>query len=62
MNRPILPTATKNPDENIWKNYDPKRVRAALKKSAGILKEIDRKTLLHDLANQRKQKGRNFSF
>lgn len=46
----------------IWTNYDPKRVRAALKTSAGALQGVDREELLSDLAVQRGQEstGRPF--
>ncbi len=47
---------------NIWTHYDPQRVRAALKQSAGALQEVDREELLSDLASQRSQEssGRTF--
>ncbi len=46
----------------IWTHYDPKRVRAALKTSAGALQGVDRAELLSDLASQRSQEssGRPF--
>ena len=46
----------------IWTHYDPKRVRAALKTSAGALQGVDREQLLRDLAVQRGQQstGRPF--
>ncbi len=42
---------------NIWSHYDPQRVRAALKQSAGALQGVDRKELLRDLAAQRSQES-----
>ncbi len=47
---------------SIWTGYDPQRVRAALKQSAGALQGVDREELLSDLANQRapKSAGRPF--
>jgi hypothetical protein len=46
----------------IWTHYDPKRVRAALKTSAGALQGVNRGELFSDLANQRRQEstGRHF--
>ena len=46
----------------IWTNYDPKRVKVALKTSAGALQGVDREELLSDLAEQRGQEstGRPF--
>lgn len=42
---------------SIWTHYDPKRVRAALKQSAGALQGVDRAELLTDLASQRGQES-----
>src|SRR5690242_19564033 len=46
----------------IWTHYDPKRVRAALKTSAGALQRVNSGELFSDLANQRRQEstGRHF--
>jgi hypothetical protein len=41
----------------IWTHYNPKRVRTALKVSAGALQGVDREALLRDLANQRSQES-----
>ena len=41
----------------IWTHYDPDQVKAALKESAGALQGVDRKELLHDLADQRSQES-----
>lgn len=40
---------------DIWADYDPERVRQALKASAGALVGIDRQQLLADLRAQREQ-------
>jgi hypothetical protein len=47
---------------NIWTHYDPKRVKAALKQSAGALQGVDRVELLHDLSAQRGQESAGRSF
>ena len=41
----------------IWTHYDPQRVKAALKQSAGALQVVDREELLSDLASQREQES-----
>ncbi len=41
----------------IWTHYDPKRVKAALKTSAGALQGVVREALLSDLAVQRGQES-----
>ncbi len=46
----------------IWTHYDPQRVRAALKQSAGALQGVDREKLLSDLASQRSQESNGRSF
>ena len=43
---------------DIWADYDPARVKAALRKSAGALATIDRSALLKDIRKQRKQDSR----
>ena len=59
----LMPTGTagKRTDQpqkrNIWTHYDPQRVKAALKHSAGALQGVDRKELLGDLAAQRSQES-----
>ena len=39
----------------VWANYDPKRVKAALKQSAGALTGVDQKALLKDIYEAREQ-------
>jgi hypothetical protein len=60
----IMPLATALPTqgEDVWKNYNPKRVQQALDASAGALTGVDKKALLNDLAEQRSQKKRVHSF
>ena len=41
--------------ENIWKNYDPQKVKEGLKKSAGAFQGVDRDALLRDIHEQRQQ-------
>ena len=59
----LMPTgssgkSTSHPHKRtIWTNYDPKRVKAALKQSAGALQGVDRKELLSDLASKLAQKS-----
>src|SRR4051794_24169199 len=46
----------------IWTHYDPQRVKAALRASAGALQGVNREELVSDLAEQRRQEstGRPF--
>jgi hypothetical protein len=46
--------------QDIWANYDPKKVREGLRKSAGALKGVDIEALKRDIRDQRGQdsKGR----
>ncbi len=57
----LMPVGTavqrSHPKRTIWTHYDPKRVRAALKTSAGALQGVDREALLSDLAVQRGQES-----
>ncbi len=59
-------TAVKRRDEphkrTIWTHYDPQRVKAALKQSAGALQGVDREKLLTDLASQRSQESSGRAF
>lgn len=41
--------------DDIWANYDPERVRRALRESAGALAHIDREALKADIRAQRRQ-------
>jgi hypothetical protein len=45
--------APKKPD--IWATYDPEKVRAGLRKSAGALKGVDIEALKQDIRDQRGQ-------
>jgi len=51
----IRETETVNLTDDPWANYDPEKVRAALRASAGILKGVDRDELLADLRAERGQ-------
>ena len=48
------PLQTADP-ANIWKNYDPEKVRAAMHRAAGALAGVNREELLRDLYEQREQ-------
>lgn len=50
------------PPGDIWGTYDPQKVKAGLRKSAGALKGVDREQLLADLREGREQdlNGRPF--
>ena len=41
--------------DNVWERYDPKRVKEALRRSAGALTGIDRDELLKDIYESRGQ-------
>jgi len=41
----------------IWTHYDPQRVKAALKHSAGALQGVNKEELLRDVASQRSQES-----
>ena len=41
--------------DDIWANYDPQRVKQAIRESAGILAGVDHNTLLRDIKEQRRQ-------
>jgi excisionase family DNA binding protein len=47
----------RQPQDPIWANYDPIRVRQALRKSAGALAGVDRTKLLSDLRAAREQRS-----
>lgn len=51
----IRETETVNLTDDPWANYDPEKVRAALRASAGVLKGVDRDELLVDLRAARGQ-------
>jgi hypothetical protein len=49
-------------EEDIWADYDPERVKAGLKESAGALSEVNTKQLLEDIhasREQRRSRSRN---
>ena len=46
---------TEEPEADIWAGYDPKRAQAALRKSAGALRDVDREELLADIHSAREQ-------
>jgi hypothetical protein len=41
------------PSSDLWRDYDPERTRAALKRSRGLLSGVDVEQLLQDLREQR---------
>ena len=43
---------------DIWAGYDPARVKAALRRSAGALATVDRQHLLKDIRKARRQDSR----
>jgi hypothetical protein len=45
----------KQAPEDIWRDYDPDKVRRALKASAGALRGVDLEGFLHDIHEQREQ-------
>ena len=40
---------------DVWRDYDPDRVREALRESAGAFRGVDREALLEDIHGQRAQ-------
>jgi hypothetical protein len=52
----VLYHLTTSSQEDIWKDYDPERVKAGLKKSAGALSGVDTKQLLLDIRQSREQR------
>jgi hypothetical protein len=42
---------------DIWEDYDPKKAREGLRKSAGALKGVDIEALKKDIQSQRQQDG-----
>lgn len=48
------PLQTSDPHD-IWRNYDPKKVREAMRQAAGVLAGVDRDELLRDIHQQREQ-------
>jgi hypothetical protein len=52
----VLYHVTASGKEDIWADYDPKRVRGGLKESAGALSGVDTKELLMDIRQSREQR------
>jgi hypothetical protein len=48
-------TVLEKSTEDIWEDYNPKKVRFALKQSTGTLEGVNRKQLLEDIAHERTQ-------
>ena len=50
----------KEPRQDIWADYDPKKAIEGIRKSRGALKGVDRETLQREIREQRGQdsKGR----
>ena len=52
----VLYQVTPSGREDLWTGYDPKRVRAGLKESAGALSGVDTEQLLADIHASREQR------
>ena len=52
----VLYHLTPSAQEDIWADYDPERVKAGLKESAGALSGVDTKQLLEDIHASREQR------
>jgi len=58
----VLYRVTASGQEDIWVDYDPTRVRAGLKESAGAFSGVDTNQLLEDIHQSREQRrGRDRS-
>lgn len=44
--------------EDIWASYNPQKAKAALARAAGILADVDERTLLKDIHAARRQRSR----
>ena len=55
-------TAVKHTPTSLWTRYNPQRVRAALKESAGALAGVDQAQLKTNIAAQRSQQSAGRSF
>ena len=51
-------TTTETEPQDMWAGYDPEKVKAALRESAGALTGVDREALLQDLHEARQQESR----
>jgi hypothetical protein len=49
----IMSFNQKEPRQDIWANYDPKKAIEGIRKSAGALKGVDRDTLQREIREQR---------
>jgi hypothetical protein len=56
----IMSFQQKEPKQNIWAKYDPKKAIEGIRKSAGAIQGVDRDTLQREIREQRGQdsKGR----
>jgi hypothetical protein len=56
----IMSVNQKEPRQDIWAHYDPKKAIEGIRKSAGALQGVDRDTLQREIREQRGQdsKGR----
>jgi hypothetical protein len=48
----------KEPKEDIWEGYDPEKVRQAISKYAGSVKDVDPEEWIADLYRARKEGSR----
>lgn len=53
--REVIAVDKEREASDIFADYEPKRAKAALRKSAGALREVDREKLLGDLRAEREQ-------
>lgn len=53
----VLYHLTASDQEDIWADYDPKRVKVGLKKSAEALSDVDTEQLLDDIHQSREQRS-----
>jgi hypothetical protein len=62
---PLGATLTQQPPathEDVWADYNPEKVRAALAQSAGTLAGVNSKRLLTDIRNERSQENTHRPF
>ena len=60
----VMPLAPTVPAQrtNIWEDYNPKSVQAALRESAGALDGVDKEALLSDIKAARRQETQHRPF
>jgi hypothetical protein len=60
MQQDIMRFQQKEPRQNIWAKYDPKKAIEGIRKSKGAITGVDRETLQREIRDQRGQdsKGR----